>query len=103
MDRDFLKSINDKLIVNLTFRTVKGIVLKRKCVPLDYGPSRKFRDKSQRYHVLVINSPSGKIHPIPLSKVQILKIELTNTHFNPSRYIKWKLNWHLKRNWGVYS
>ena len=50
MSKNFLKSINNKLIVSVTFRTVKGIVSERKCIPFDYGPSRRFRDKSQRYH-----------------------------------------------------
>ncbi|QXP71527.1 hypothetical protein H0I29_05425 [Polaribacter sp. R2A056_3_33] len=102
MRKEFLKSINDKLIVNLTFRTVGGNIVTGKCIPYDLGPSRKYRDKSQRYHFLILNGPKGK-HNISILPIQILKIELTNTHFNPSRYIKWKPNWHLKRNWGVYS
>jgi hypothetical protein len=102
MSKNFLKSINNKLIVSVTFRTVKGIVSERKCIPFDYGPSRRFRDKSQRYHFLVLDGPEGR-HNLSLLPMQILKMELTEQHFNPSNYIKWKPKWFVKRNWGVYS
>ena len=101
MNKEFIKSINDKLIVELTFKTPKGI-LKRRCIPFDFGPSRRFRDKSQRYHFLVLNGLERE-HNLSILPRQILKIELTKTCFNPSNYIKWKPKWFIKRNWGVYS
>jgi len=102
MNREFLASINNKLIVIVTFRTVKGVVSKRKCIPFDFGPSRRFRDKSQRYHFLVLDGPEGR-HNLSLLPKQINRIELTDKHFNPLNYIKWKPKWFVKRNWGVYS
>ncbi|MFK8058463.1 MAG: hypothetical protein AB8B78_00055 [Polaribacter sp.] len=102
MNKNFLKSINDKLIINVTFKTIKGVVSKRRCIPFDFGPSRRFRDRSQRYHFLVLEGPSGR-HLLPLLPMQILKIELTERHFNPANYVKWKPKWFIKRNWGVYS
>ena len=97
-----MKAINDRLIVNVTFKTGNGVVSKRRCISFDYGPSRRFRDKFQRFHFLVIEGPNGS-HPLPLLPTQILKIELTETHFNPANYVSWKPNWFVKRNWGVYS
>ena len=40
----FIKSINERLIVKLTFKSVKNEVLTRNCIPFDFGPSRKFKD-----------------------------------------------------------
>jgi hypothetical protein len=98
----FFKSINEKLIVKLTFNSVEKGVLTRKCIPFDFGPSRKFRDKSQRYHFLVLDGPEGR-HNLSILPMQIIKIELTDIYFEPSKYIKWKPKWFFKRNWGVYS
>jgi hypothetical protein len=102
MHRLFTESIDKKLVVELTFKSVDKGVLKRKCIPFDFGPSRRFRDKSQRYHFLVLNGPDGR-HNLSVLPMQIVKIELTALNFNPSKYIKWKPKWFLKRNWGVYS
>jgi hypothetical protein len=102
MSREFLKSINEKLIIKLTFNSVEKGVLVRRCIPFDLGPSRRFRDKSQRYHFLVLDGPQGR-HNLSILPMQIVNIELTNVHFEPSKYIKWKPKWFIKRNWGVYS
>ena len=101
MSEDFLKSINDNLIIKVTFKSKNGII-KRKCIPFDFGPSKRFRDKSQRYHFLVLDGPKGR-HNLSILPMQILKIELTELHFNPANYIKWKPKWFIKRDWGVYS
>ena len=98
----FVKSINDKKIVRVTYVTNNKRVLTRKCIPFDIGPSKKFKDKSIRYHFLDLDSPNGK-HPLPLLPNRILKIELTDLYFEPSKYIYWKPNWFLKRDWGKYS
>jgi hypothetical protein len=98
----FIQSINEKLIIELTFKSIEKGIIKRKCIPFDFGPSRRYRDKSQRYHFLVLNGPEGR-HNLSVLPMQIVKIELTDLNFNPSKYIKWKPKWFLKRNWGVYS
>jgi hypothetical protein len=97
-----VKSINDKLIVRVTYVTNNKRVLTRESIPFDIGPSRRFRDKSQRYHFLVLDSPQGR-HNLSILPMQIKKIELTEEHFSPSNYIKWKPKWFVKRNWGIYS
>lgn len=103
MDRDkFEKSINNKLIVKVVYITKNNRILTRRCIPFDYGPSRSFKDKSQRYHFLDIDSPNGK-HIVSILPSQVLKIEITDINFDPSKYIHWKPKWFLKRNWGVYS
>jgi len=97
-----MKSIEEKFIVKLTFNSVEKGILTRKCIPFDLGPSRRFRDKSQRYHFLVLDGPDGR-HNLSILPMQIVKIELIDAHFEPSKYIKWKPKWFVKRNWGVYS
>jgi hypothetical protein len=92
-DFEILKKENNALCL--------GIV-KRKCIPFDFGPSRGFRNRFQRYHFLVLGGPEGR-HNLSVLPMQIVKIELTGLNFNPSKYIKWKPKWFLKRNWGVYS
>ena len=101
-ERIFITSINKKLVVKLIFKSVDKGILTRKCIPFDLGPSKRFRDKSQRYHFLVLDGPKGK-HNLSILPMQILKIELTELHFNPANYIKWKPKWFIKRDWGVYS
>ena len=98
----FIKSINEKLIVKVTFNSLENGIITRKCIPFDLGPSRRFRDKSQRYHFLILEGPKGK-HNLSILPTKILKIELTDIHFDPSKYVKWKPKWFVKRNWGVYS
>jgi hypothetical protein len=98
----FIQSINEKLILELTFNSIEKGLLKRKCIPFDFGPSRRFRDKSQRYHFLVLDGPEGR-HNLSILPMQIVKIELTQIHFDPINYVKWKPKWFINRNWGVYS
>lgn len=71
---------------------------------MDFGPSRRFPHLTDmRYHVIDIESPSGNIHPIPLTEEQIIEIQVTDGHFEPRDYIHWKTNWFTPRDWGMYS
>ncbi|WP_431166085.1 hypothetical protein [Tenacibaculum halocynthiae] len=103
MNRDvFVKSINDRLVVRVTYVTNDNRVLTRKCIPFDIGPIRRSKDKSLRYHFLDLDSPKGA-HNLPLLPNRLLKIELTSIQFEPAKYITWKPNWFLKRNWEDFS
>lgn len=102
MNREFLRSISSKLIVNVTFKSKKGNILTRRCIPFDFGSSRRFRDKSQRYHFLVLDGLERR-HNLSILPTQIVKLELTEKYFDPSKYINWKPKWFVKRNWGIYS
>ncbi len=100
--KNFRIAVNEKLIVRVTYVTNDSRILTRKCVPFDFGPSRKFKDKSDRYHFQDLDSPNGK-HPLSLEPKKVIKVELTGVNFDPANYIKWKPNWFMKRNWGKYS
>lgn len=89
-------------MVNLKFNSFeKGIII-RKCVPFDYGPSRKFKDNRERYHFQDIDSPDGP-HPLPVLPEQIIEIEVLDETFEPKDYVKWTPNWFTKRDWGEFS
>lgn len=99
---NFIEAINNRVVVELTFNSFQKGIITRKCIPFDYGPSRRFRDKSQRYHFLVLDGPEGR-HNLSILPMQVIQMKLTEIHFDPSNYIKWKPKWFLKRDWGVYS
>ena len=100
INKIFLESINGRLIVNLTFKTVSGNIVTRRCVPYNLGPHKRFKDKSHRYHLLVLKGRENS-HPVFLLPKQILKIELTDVHFNPRSYIAWKPDWFVNTLWRV--
>lgn len=74
----------------------------RICAPMDYGPSRRSKDKSDRYHLWDFTS-DVKGHTLSLSPSQIISIELLPELFAPIEFVTWKPNWIVKRDWGIYS
>lgn len=99
---DFVYAIYNKVMLNITFNSCEKGVITRKCVPYDYGPSKKYKDGIDRYHFEDLDSPSGS-HVVSIKPEQIVRIEITNETFEPGDYVKWKPNWYLKRDWGKYS
>jgi hypothetical protein len=98
----FKKAIDNKFIVEIVVMTQEKGKIKRTCIPFDFGPSRKFKDKIDRYYFYDLDSPEGK-HNLSITPDQLLEIQLTIEKFNPADYVKWKPNWFVKRDWGKYS
>lgn len=98
----FLKSIHEMKIVEVVIMTHEKGKIKRKCIPFDFGPSRKFQDKIDRYHFYDLDSPDGK-HNLSITPDHLLEIQITNESFEPGDYVKWQPKWFIKRNWGQYS
>ena len=99
----FLQAIHEKRLLSIDFIAKEDNLLRnRKCVPFDFGASRKFKDNSDRFHFLDLNSPDGK-HNLSLLPTQIQRIELLDETFEPSKYITWTPNWIIDRDWGIYS
>ena len=98
----FLKAIADKKLVNIVVNTHEKGIIERKCIPYDYGPSRKYKDGLDRYHFYDLDSPEGN-HNLSILPDQLVTISLSNTTFNPGDYVTWKPNWIIKREWGQYS
>jgi hypothetical protein len=109
MHRDhniFLSSLSKKEKVVLEFHSKEdGYILKRKCAPMDFGPSRTSNDKIDRYHLWDYES-DAKMHNLSLRSEQIISIVPTNEMFDPGEFITWDLKkspWFYKRDWGIYS
>ncbi|WP_028857222.1 hypothetical protein [Psychrilyobacter atlanticus] len=76
--------------------------IERICIPFDFGPSRKYKDKKSRFHFYDLDSPEGK-HNLSILPSQIINIEILKDSFSPEDYVKWQPNWFIVRNWGKYS
>lgn len=102
----FIQAIKDKNKVKLKFRSKEDNgVLVRTCAPMDYGPSRRAYDKSDRYHFWDYDSDT-KRHALSLPPSQVLEIEVLDEKFDPADFIDWDVKnspWFIQRDWGIYS
>lgn len=99
---EFKKAIDCKLIVLLKFNSNEKGEIERKCIPFDFGPSRRYRDGLDRYHFYDLDSPDGK-HNLSILPRQILSIKVLGESFNPEDYVTWEPRWFLERDWGNVS
>lgn len=106
MQEDFIKAIHDKKKVQLTFFSKDdGHSLVRLCAPMDFGPSRRASDKSDRYHLWDYESDTRN-HVLSLLPSQIQSILVTDESFEPSDFITWDISkspWFTDRDWGQHS
>ncbi len=103
MLKKFLEAIYEKRYLSVDFIAKEDNLLRnRKCVPFDYGISRRYRDDKDRFHFLDLNSPDGK-HNLSILPEQVKKVEILDESFDPADYVKWEPNWIVKRDWGIYS
>lgn len=99
----FLKGIQGKKLLSVSFIAKEdGLLRVRKCVPFDYGVSRKYKDGEDRFHFYDLDSPDGR-HNLSLLPEQVQSIDLLNEIFEPADYVSWTPNWIIERDWGVYS
>jgi len=99
----FLKAIHEKRIVKAKINSIEKGIIVRNCVPFDFGPSRKFYDKRQRYHFYDLDSPEG-VHNLSILPEQLIEIALTDQIFDPNKFVTWQpINWFIKRNWSNKS
>ncbi len=83
-----------------------GLYLTRTCAPMDYGPSRRTKDRSDRYHFWDYDSDSpGGRHTLSLLPGQVVSIEEADEHFNPAEFVTWDppYDWFYPRDWGQFS
>ena len=98
----FIKAIHNKLVVKIVVDSKEKGIIERRCIPFDYGPHRKYKDEINRYHFKDLNSPDGP-HVLSILPDQLIKLDLLNENFDPGDHVKWKPNWFVKRDWGIYS
>jgi hypothetical protein len=106
MHAQFVAAIHAKNKIRLTFFSKEdGSHLLRLCAPMDYGPKRKAKDQSDRFHMWDYDSDSGS-HTLSLLPDQVVSIVVLLDLFDPSEFITWDTQaspWFVARNWGVYS
>jgi len=104
INAEFLKAIEDKKYVNVTFFSRKDrAVVTKKFVPIDYGPSKKEKVPTDRYHFYSTDEAEG-FHTVSVLPENLQSIEILYEHFDPAQYVTWTpIVWSLKRNWGKYS
>ena len=81
----------------------KGIIV-RKCIPFDLGPSRRYGDGRDRYHLFDLDSPDGA-HPLSILPDQLIELKTLGDQFEPGCFVTWPppYLWWVKRDWGSYS
>lgn len=102
----FIQAIHDKQKVRITFysKDDEGLLI-RKCAPMDYGPSRRAKQKNDRFHLWDYESDT-KNHTLSLNPEQISKLQVLDEIFDPAEFITWdtkQSRWFVARNWGPYS
>lgn len=103
MQATFEAAIHSKHTVRLTFysKDDHGLLV-RTCAPMDYGPSRRAADKSDRFHFWDYDSDTKK-HTLSLLPNQIKTIETLDKTFDPAEFVTWTPNWIIARDWGQFS
>jgi hypothetical protein len=103
MEKSFVGAIHSKNKVLLTFHSKEdGHSLTRTCAPMDYGPSTRAHNKSDRFHFWDYDSDTAK-HTLSLLPEQVISIEVLPETFDPAEFVTWQTNWIVKRDWGTYS
>jgi hypothetical protein len=102
---DFLKAIHEKRMVRVKLNSKSKGIIKRKCIPFDFGPGTNIRDGLDRYHFYDLESPDTGSHVLLQLPERVLELELLQETFDPKTYVTWPApyKWHVKRDWGEYS
>lgn len=103
MKNGFIAAIHSKNKVLLTFHSKEDNgTLVRTCAPMDFGPSSRAHDKSDRFHFWDYDSDKQR-HTLSLLPEQVISIHVLGEMFNPAEFITWQPAWHVQRDWGQYS
>ncbi|MCH2039154.1 MAG: hypothetical protein MK185_00770 [Saccharospirillaceae bacterium] len=97
----FISAIRNLKKIRLTFYSKEdGRDLVRLCAPMDFGPSRRANDKSDRYHLWDYESDK-KNHVLSLLPDQIKDMEFLADSFDPEEFVTWEAKWFVERDWGA--
>ncbi len=99
---DFVSAIAGTNLVELTFNSSSKGIITRKCAPMDFGPWKHSRASEVRYHFIDLNSSQGA-HPLSIKSDQILQLNVSDEKFKPENLVYWVPEWHIARDWGIYS
>jgi hypothetical protein len=100
---EFISAIHAKTKIRLTFFSKEdNSNLIRLCAPMDYGPFRAAKLPVDRYHLWDYESDK-KTHNLSIVPDNIVHMEFLNEIFDPAEFVVWACNWHVDRDWGLYS
>ncbi len=103
MKDTFINAIHDRRYLEVVFNSKEKGVITRTCIPFDYGPSRRIKEQSNRFHFYDLNSPDGK-HTLSILPEQLMSIKALDQVFDPADYVTWApIQWFIPRDWGIYS
>lgn len=106
MKEEFVAAIRSRSLVRVAFFSEEDhAVLSRTCAPMDIGPSRRYHDGRDRYHLWDYESDQGP-HPLSILPESIQKLEVLGKTFDPADFITWDTGtspWFVSRDWGQYS
>jgi len=98
----FINAIHNKSVVLVSVDSKEKGVITRTCIPFDFGPSKRYKDGSDRFHFYDLDSPEGK-HNLSILEVQLITLEILIDSFEPGDYVTWVPNWIVARDWGAHS
>jgi hypothetical protein len=103
---DIVRAIEERQEVEVQFRSKEdgGVLLTRRCAPMDFAPSTRAHDKTPRYHFWDFESDSPRNHTLSLLANQILYVKVLDSTFDPASFVNWRTNWTIPRTtWGFYN
>jgi hypothetical protein len=102
----FIQAIHGRKRLLVTFYSKEDFKnLVRNCAPMDYGPSRRAKDKSNRFHFWDYDSDTRN-HTLSLLPEQIVDIVELPIEFDPIGFVTWNTAgspWFIPRDWGKVS
>lgn len=106
MKEEFIEAIQKRRMVSVKFFSEEDMgVLTRKCAPMDYGSTRKYRDGRDRYHLWDYESDETP-HPLLIVPESIESLQVLDETFDPAGFVTWDTvtsPWHISRDWGPFS
>lgn len=99
----FIDAIHNRSKIQLTFYSKEDdATIKRLTAPMDFGPSRRAHNKSDRFHFWDYESDK-KNHVLSLLPEAIESLMVIDQDFQPQEFVSWTPNWFIARDWGQYS
>ena len=104
MIQEFIEAIKERRLVEVSFFSKEdNAQLTRRCAPMDFGPSRRAKDQSDRFHMWDYESDVAP-HTLSLPQDQVISIRVLDELFDPAGFVTWTpINWFIDRDWGPYS
>ena len=101
MQATFIAAIHSKNKLSVTFYSKQDDAnIVRTCAPMDFAPSKRAADKSDRFHFWDYDSDQ-KQHTLSLLPDQVVGIEVLQSKFDPAEFVTWPPAWTIARDWGA--